>query len=479
MQACSNTFMDLWYYGNVYTDEGFKEGGQSTKEFADAVVVFENNILIFSDKACSFGPETGDLDESKPNWRRWYSRAVLSSIKQLAGAISWLRRYPNRLYLDSTCNTPFPDKINLEDARIYLIATARTKSNRSLPQKILLDTSENFEEFSFGKHFTDKKDFVHVFEASDFEIIFKELDTVSDFIDYLEWRERLIFGSKVIHAKSELCLLAAYLTEDYHPEIFDHDYEDLANNSKYNEKTKKDKNSYAWDNIIKYSIQKSYAMGSYKHLNNDYVKNLYKLILQIMAKENRSRRRSISCLLSYVFNGYRNKFVYLTFKATADNVQYIFVLGDYFFTPSESDLDARINYLRDLCLIEKNRNRNENLELIVAIETPSLSSRRYANHVNITHIICNKSSVYERELIKKFKPARFPIFSRSYKIPEYGQCFDIVFLKNLRTKRHGVKNKKIEKISQMSTRKNRPAKKRKNRSPKSTNKTSSDSRISI
>jgi hypothetical protein len=50
-------------------------------EIADLLVVFESDVIIFSDKDCEF-PDTDDPDL---DWARWYRRAIVASARQLWG----------------------------------------------------------------------------------------------------------------------------------------------------------------------------------------------------------------------------------------------------------------------------------------------------------------------------------------------------------------------------------------------------------
>jgi hypothetical protein len=68
----------LWSQTNVFTDEGFKDGKGATKELSDALVIFGNHVIIFSDKHVNF-QEDRELNVA---WPRWYRRAVLESCKQ-------------------------------------------------------------------------------------------------------------------------------------------------------------------------------------------------------------------------------------------------------------------------------------------------------------------------------------------------------------------------------------------------------------
>ena len=79
---CRRSFLRLWAQTNIYTDEGFKNGKGATKELCDALVVFGNDVLIFSDKHILFQKDR-PVDIA---WPRWYRSAVVDSLGQLYGA---------------------------------------------------------------------------------------------------------------------------------------------------------------------------------------------------------------------------------------------------------------------------------------------------------------------------------------------------------------------------------------------------------
>lgn len=65
------TFLKLWSVPNPFRAAG--------KELSDLVIVFGDDIVIFSDKACDFGPGM-DL---QTEWERWRREAIDGSVKQL------------------------------------------------------------------------------------------------------------------------------------------------------------------------------------------------------------------------------------------------------------------------------------------------------------------------------------------------------------------------------------------------------------
>jgi hypothetical protein len=108
------TFLSLWSYPNVVRDEPQKKGILG-KEIADLLVVFENDIVLFSDKDCVF-PSTGNLDV---DWSRWYRKAVEKAANQLWGAERHIRAHSNGIFIDPKCTLmlpiplPFPERIRV------------------------------------------------------------------------------------------------------------------------------------------------------------------------------------------------------------------------------------------------------------------------------------------------------------------------------------------------------------------------------
>jgi hypothetical protein len=70
------TFLSLCSHAGIYRDHG-KSGTRDGKEVCDLLVVFENHVIIFSDKDCGF-PNAGDL---RLDWSRWFRRAVENSAR--------------------------------------------------------------------------------------------------------------------------------------------------------------------------------------------------------------------------------------------------------------------------------------------------------------------------------------------------------------------------------------------------------------
>src|SRR6266853_4448680 len=114
-KLCKRSFLSLWSYPGVFRDQGRVDGKGDGKEVCDLLVVFDNHIIIFSDKDCQFQDGVG----LKVAWARWFKKAVLASAKQVWGAERWIRGFPTRLFLDRKCTKPFPIELPKPDEAIF------------------------------------------------------------------------------------------------------------------------------------------------------------------------------------------------------------------------------------------------------------------------------------------------------------------------------------------------------------------------
>ena len=212
-------FLRRWSYPNVFRDQG---GG---KELCDVLIVFDRDIIIFSDKSCTY-PDSGD--EVK-DWARWFRRSISDSARQVFGAERWIRHHPNRIFLDPGCTKPLPiDLPSSEEMRLHRVVVARGAGKRCsaffggdsgslmVRSDLVGDAHLNapagpFGIFRIGRVDPDRG-YVHVFDDDNLDIVLSELDTVADFVAYLTRKEAFICSRRVVLATGEEDLLAYYLT---------------------------------------------------------------------------------------------------------------------------------------------------------------------------------------------------------------------------------------------------------------------------
>jgi hypothetical protein len=276
--------------------------------------VFGNHIVIFSDKNIR-------LDRGKSlkiSWSRWYRKAVLESVKQLEGAKRWIKAFPDRIYEDADCanNIPIP---NANESRIHLVVSCRgaakackdvfPASSGSLIVRSSVLTDANLAPFEIGT-FTENDEIVHVFDSEVMDIILQNLDTLPDFMRYLDLRDSFLKSRKDIYLTGEEELLALYLNNVGSDKM--HGFEQLMRldsiviseglysqyitSKAYHSKKRADEVSYGWDNLILSCYQLSENSGDARS------EEQRKKLLTEMAKLDRLQRRVYGESIQYVMN---------------------------------------------------------------------------------------------------------------------------------------------------------------------------------
>ncbi|WP_175772431.1 hypothetical protein [Paraburkholderia phenazinium] len=314
MRLCRRSFLSLWSFANLHTDQDMRDGRGSAKEFADVLVVFGNDVVVFSDKHVVFQRDK-PLDIA---WRRWYTRAVEESAKQLHGAMNWAKRFPDRVFLDSACRRRLPVPIpRANDARYHLVAVTRgsfAACAEHFPGSLgtlqintaVTGAAHGDTPFTVGLVSPDKA-FVHVLDEFSLEFVLSEMDTASDFVSYLRARQDfLCTPGRTVWAAGEEQLLSAYLTngdelgrnflprdarrEAHDIVMFDESYyEGLVKKPEYIAKKRLDEPSYAWDHMVESFIRlgdPELVAPGYGQDNSETEQ-----ALRLIAGESRFRRR--------------------------------------------------------------------------------------------------------------------------------------------------------------------------------------------
>lgn len=197
------TFLSLWSYQNPYYAPG--------KELCDVLVVIGDDVIIMSDKSCSYG----DNNDKLVNWKRWHKKAVSGSVRQLRGALKQLRADPSCVFTDSGASSPFPLHFPpVERARYFLVAIAKGAeqacANELSTSGLILDTAckDNEIPFRIGTSVSEGK-FVHVLSGTTMDAIFNCFDTATDLVNYLSRKEEALANGRWI-VMGEENLIGAY-----------------------------------------------------------------------------------------------------------------------------------------------------------------------------------------------------------------------------------------------------------------------------
>jgi hypothetical protein len=310
----TRSFLSLWSYPRIFRDQ------YRGKEICDLLVVFENDIIIFSDKHCAF------KDTGRPlvDWGRWYRTAIQESAAQLWGAERWIRNNPHRLFLDQSCRRPFPLEIP-QHARFHLVTVAHGAENYAKAigkPGLMIDPSivgnahfgEACAPFKVGQ-LDPARGFVHVFDHTAVSAVMETVDTIQDFIAYLRAKETAILGGKLRWAASEQDLLAAYLGNPNEEQSFtiprqykrahvpEGNWELFRRSPLRLAQIKANRISYYWDRLIE-SYGKHVLDGTLHSNTSSYVVSDNEKVLRLLAREPRTKRRELSRrLIEFVAKG--------------------------------------------------------------------------------------------------------------------------------------------------------------------------------
>lgn len=266
---CKETFLSFWSFPNPI-------GKRLDKELCDILVVCDPDIIIFSIKEINV-KDSGDFDVDVQRWER---NAIEESVSQLYGAERIINQKEEILLSDKSTKIKLPEK---GIRNVYRVAVAFGRGDK-FPLK--------FGEFGKG--------FVHVFDERSIKIILQELDTITDFISFLEAKEK--FVKRGIHhiSFSEEDYLGMYLQNGFDIDegvdllIMDSEiWDGYSKSEEYAKEKNANKISYIWDGIIERLCE------DFKHNNliDEVKREELELALRLMNRETRFGRRQMSHLI--------------------------------------------------------------------------------------------------------------------------------------------------------------------------------------
>jgi hypothetical protein len=322
-RLCKNSFLSLWSYPNLFRDQGRPGGKGDGKELCDLLVVFGNDVIIFSDKSCQF-PDGGP---TSVNWQRWFKRSIVKSVDQVFGAERWIREHPDKIFLDRRCTQPFPlrfppaDTCRFHRVVVALNASAACKeffdnngTGSLMIRPFVTGEREHLNwPFCVGQLYPNKG-YVHVLDDYSLDVVMQDRDTVTDFVRYLAAKEEFILSGKLMTATGEEDLLAHYLS-DIAPHG-DHDFVfpahvdavwlmegiwlKLKSSPQYIGKKQADEPSYVWDALIE-TFSHHYEQGTLEYGSDLPLTELARGV-HIMAGETRLSRRGLGISLHDLFS---------------------------------------------------------------------------------------------------------------------------------------------------------------------------------
>jgi hypothetical protein len=328
------SFLSLWSYASP-------QGRTPGKELCDVLVVCAD-VIIFSVKEVR--PKQDAPDDVR--FARWVRGAVDESAAQIYGAERFIAsgKFDHVIQQHGTEGLKYPPP---ERRRIHRVAVA-------------LGGDDHFP-VPFGDL---GKGFVHVFDRRSFTIITSELDTVTDFVEYLRKKEAAFSGENEIRLGREEDLLAVYLHgnrtfPDATAVLIEEDcWKQFAAKPEVIAKKEADKKSYAWDALIERIARDVTA-------NNMLVERPLsenERVLRVMAHESRFNRRVLGELLHNFLEASGRNELRSRMIESSSGVGYVFLAARH-----DEDRDMRNKELSLRCFIA--RARMQGCQTIIGIGT--------------------------------------------------------------------------------------------------------------
>jgi len=264
-QLCSNAFLKLWTHPNPV--------GKKSKELCDCLIVCDPHVIIISVKEIEY-KDTGN----NVGFQRWTKAAIDKSAKQIFGAERWLNRAKSFVRHDGR-EVQLPP---IEERIIHRLSV-------SLGSKGQVPIS--WGDFGNG--------FVHVCDEVSLGIVFRLMDTISDFTEFLSETEKLTSrdGTLMLTNGGLEDLVSIFLQNGYQYPwdiqesalfIIEGIWEEYSKSEEFAKYLNGIEGSYKWDSLIELYADDLLTDGMFEFPNENITDDQHALIE--MAKQPRSTR---------------------------------------------------------------------------------------------------------------------------------------------------------------------------------------------
>lgn len=333
-ELCKRSFLSLWSYANPIGKDG--------DELCDLLVVCDPDVIVFSVK------ETKLKSSSTVDKQRWTRKAIVDSTRQINGAEKWIKKNNRVIRSDGGDGIPFPSSDRM---RLHRIAVA-------LGGKGIVDIPQG--EYGRG--------FVHVLEEEGLHIALQELDTITDFVNYLAEKEKFLSAmgeSEQITVKREASLLAAYIHKGRSldditvAEIPESAWEELTAKPEFLRRKEEDRVAYLWDKLIEHLAE--HIKGG--TLEFDASIDDAERVVRVMARENRFSRRVLARSFEDAHQQRAGKIRARAVLSPSPQIAYVFL-----FAEGGRNRKARRQELYDRCLVTRDSYKERDIVIGLAID---------------------------------------------------------------------------------------------------------------
>ena len=333
--ATRSFFVD-WCFLNPKLPDG--------KELCDLLVVFDDTAMIWQIKDLK-------LDENG----RYSTQEVEKNRRQLSGA----RRKLLDSNIDVTIHNPRrqPEKLDPNSIKRVLLFSL-----------LMGEGEETYTTIETFKSLT-----LHVVTKDFLEIVLKELDTITDFLDYYVSKEEALNNpscANVVISGGEEELLGWYIQQgrsfaafENVTQIFLEDgiWSGLTTDTEYIAKQREDSISYGWDSII----ERAHTAGT----------ETYERVARELARPNRFKRRSLSIMLYEAMHTANADTIHDLHRRVVpdfDGVTYCFLLA-----ASNRDREHRRAALKQFCFVARGVYKDSPMVIGIATEKGFPDSTSY------------------------------------------------------------------------------------------------------
>jgi hypothetical protein len=356
-ELCQRAFLRLWVHPSPI--------GKKGKELCDCLIVCGSHVVIISVKEIDF-KDTGN----KTGWERWHKSAVDKSVQQISGAERWLRTA-------DTVTSKGGREVTLppNDVRRYHRVSVSLGGRGEVPVR--------WGDFGSG--------FVHVFDEHNLSAVFTELDTITDFVGYLDACETLVStGVKPIFSGGVEDLLALYLqngrdfgipTEARNAnsvimvgeDIWNH----LSHSPEYAAQKADFRGSYAWDRLIEQYAADLLTGGMFDMHSKAVTQD--ELALVTMALQPRSYRATLADALLAFLDPKAKK---TASRAVIGDLEtaFVFLAGD------SADREHRSRELALRCLVVRGKCAGVRTVVGIATDRPRGTPGGYSSDIAYIHV---------------------------------------------------------------------------------------------
>ena len=321
-EVCQKSFLSLWSYVNP-------RGRDAGRELCDILIVCDPHIIVFSVKDIKL-TNSGRLEV---DWDRWERKAIDESVIQIRGAIRWLDKADHVVKKDGSVGLPLPPR----GKRVYHRIAVACGGGRKVPITTSAQKGEPL---------------AHVFDEKSFSLILRHLDTITDFVDYLQKKEDFLDRATICMDDGEENLLAVFLHNGMaFPEKPDLVFLDgslwdvLKKKAKFRAKLERDKDSYVWDRLIE-----SFCIGGFEDDNwRGPGMAESEVALRVLAKEDRYSRRMLGRAFRQFLELRKAGKVRARIATSQLGVTYVFFGYSADSTPEDRKAELTARCLASLC----------------------------------------------------------------------------------------------------------------------------------